>query len=143
MAFYDSRSAKAKEYWQLPVSTLREIAQDNLSKRQEKRLATIIANQKDGLSKPPTLKQNRAKDMNYMIFALKGMHGTLGGMYYKCRPINTDCTHEEYNKIVAAIADARDAVTAALHCIERISKAKSKKQQKLNKEKNDALHSNL
>lgn len=130
MSFYNNRNLRVEEFWKLPSVKLRELASYASTSTADKRLATGIANQKDGLSRAPSIKENRAKALNYMIFALKGQEGTLGAMGYRAAPGNTDLTSYEYHTIQAAIKNARDAVTAALHCVERISKAKSKKQQK-------------
>lgn len=142
MSFYNNKKPQVEYYWRLSVDTLRAIAKDIKESSVNKRLATGIANQKDGLRRAPSIKENRAKALNYIIFALKGQAGTLGGMGYRFNTRNTDLTSEEYQSIQAAIKNARDAVTAALHCVERVSKAKSKKQ-KNQQENDDALHSNL
>lgn len=142
MSFYNNRNLRVEEFWKLPSVKLRELASYASTSTADKRLATGIANQKDGLSRAPSIRENRAKALNYIIFALKGQEGTLGAMGYRAIPGNTDLTSEEYQSIQAAIKNARDAVTAALHCVERVSKAKSKKQ-KNQQENDDALHSNL
>lgn len=135
MSFYNNKKPMVQEFWNYDVARLRAIAQDKFYTPATKRLATGIANQKDGLRRAPSIKENRAKLLNYIIFALKGQEGTLGSMFYRPHLGNTDLLREECLEMQAAIKNAKDAVTAALRCVEAISKAKSKKKQK--KEKHD------
>lgn len=113
---------KVEEFWKLPVTALRAIAADKSVSTVEKRLATRVANQKEGKDKPATKKQIRARALNYARFSLLGMQGTIGRLPYACNLVESDLTKEQYILFCGLIAEAKNAITAALHYAERINK---------------------